>query len=324
MRQGGYELVGPDEGPLAVGEAEYARVREIHGQGLVSKSVLDAEEQEVIQLRQQVEDLQGRIDGFASRRQSLEAQIGRAEQEVQNRDTILGRTEVRLPFDARIGQVSIDTDEFVSVGSPLFEAIGFAGVEIIAQVPMVSMRDLVGHLEGEIDVGQRIVEAGGRINDRLGLSARVRLVNDMPNAVWDARVLRISESIDATRQTLGIVVGVENPYDKIIPGSRPPLLKGMYAAVDLLAPAREALVIPRRVIHEGRVYLADADDRLEIRPVDIQLTQGDLSVIRGGLEPGERVIVTDLVPVIEGMPLLVSPVTGFEEELRRRALGEAP
>ena len=309
---------------LAVGEAEYARVRKIHGQGLVSKSVLDAEEQKVIQLRQQVEDLQGRLNGFASRRQSLEARIGRAEQEVQNRGTILGRTEVSLPFDARIGKVSIDTDEFVSVGSPLFEAIGLGGVEISAQLPMVAMRDLVSHLEGRVDVAQRFIEAGGRINDRLGLSARVRLVNDMPNAVWEARVLRISEAIDPTRQTLGIVVGVENPYDKIIPGNRPPLLKGMYTAVDLLAPLREALVIPRRAIHEGRVYLADADDRLEIRPVDIKLTQGELAVIRGGIEPGERVIVTDLVPVIAGMPLQVGVAAGAEDELRRRALGEAP
>ena len=309
---------------LSVGEAEYERIKDVHGRGLVSKSVLDAEEQKVIQLRQQVEDLQGRQDSFASRRQSLEAQIGRAEQEVQNRGTILGRTEVKLPFDARVGKVSIDTGEFVSVGSPLFEAIGLDGVEITAQLPMVSMRDLVSHLEGTVDIARRFIEAGGRINDRLGLSARVRLVNDMPNAVWDARVLRISESIDATRQTLGIVVGVENPYDKIIPGRRPPLLKGMYTAVELLAPGREALVIPRRAIHEGRVYLADADDRLEIRPVDIKLIQGELAIIGGGLEPGERVIVTDLVPVIEDMPLLVSPAAGAEHDLRRRALGETP
>lgn len=309
---------------LVVGENEYARIKDVHSRGLVSKSVLDAEEQKVIQLRQQVEDLQGRLDGFDSRRQSIEAQIGRAEQEVQNRGTILGRTEVSLPFDARIGQVSIDSGEFVSVGSPLFEAIGVAGVEITAQLPMVSMRDLVGHLEGRSDIAQRFIESGGRINDSLGLSARVRLVNNMPNAIWEARVLRLSESIDATRQTLGIVVGVEKPYDKIIPGSRPPLLKGMYTAVDLLAPARDALVVPRRAIHEGRVYLADADDRLEIRPVDIQLTQGELAVVRGGLEPGERIIVTDLVPVIEGMPLSVSPAADVEQGLRRRALGDAP
>ncbi|MGD2171810.1 MAG: HlyD family secretion protein [Gammaproteobacteria bacterium] len=307
---------------LTVGEAELARIRDVYQKQLIAKSTLDAEEQKVIQLRQQVEDLQGRINGYASRRQSIEAQIARAEQEVQNRATILGRTDIRLPFDARIGAVSVDENEFVTVGSPLFEAIDLRGVEITAQLPMVSMRQLISHLEDRTVAVQQFVQTGGRINESLGLSARVRLVNGMPEAVWEARVLRISEAIDPTRQTLGVVVGVDDPYEKIIPGRRPPLLKGMYTAVDLFAPQREAIIIPRRALHEGRVYLAGADNRLEIRPVDLRMTQGELAVIRGGIEIGERVIVNDLVPVIEGMPLTVNLVPELEEELRQRALGE--
>lgn len=307
---------------LEVGEAELARIRDVYQKQLIAKSTLDAEEQKVIQLRQQMEDLQGRTNSYASRRQSIEARIARAEQEVQNRTTILERTGTTLPFDARIGTVSIDENEFVTVGSPLFEAIDLRGVEISAQVPLVSMRQLISHLENRTMEVQQFVQTGGRINESLGLSARVRLVNGMPEAVWEARVLRISEAIDATRQTLGVVVGVDDPYEKIIPGRRPPLLKGMYTAVDLFAPQREAMVIPRLALHEGRVYLADADDRLEIRPVDVQMTQGELAVIRDGIEIGERVIVNDLVPIIEGMPLQVGPAPKMEEELRQRALGE--
>ena len=306
---------------LTVGEAELARLRDIYQKQLIAKSTLDAEEQKAIQLRQQVEDLQGRMNSYESRRQSIEAQIARAEEEVQNRATILGRTEITLPFDARIGTVSIDRDEFVAVGSPLFEAIDLKGVEISAQLPIQSMRKLTSHLANRAEMPQQFVLTGGRINESLGLSARVRLVNDMPEAVWDARVLRISESIDATRQTLGVVVGVDNPYEKMIPGRRPPLIKGMYTAVDLFAPEQSAMVIPRKAVHEGRVYIATAADRLEVRPVDILLIQGDLVAVRNGIEPGERVIITDLVPVIEGMPLQVVASPQVEEYLRRRGLG---
>ena len=306
---------------LEVGEAELERVRDVYRKQLIARSALDAEEQKVIQLRQQVEDLQGRLDGYAGRRESIEAQIARAEQEVQNRATILGRTEIRLPFDARIGAVSVDRDEFVAVGAQLFEAIDLRGVEIRAQLPIGSMRRLVSHLEDRGELSRQFVETGGRINESLGLEARVRLVSDMPEAVWDARVLRISEAIDPTRQTLGVVVGVDAPYEKIIPGRRPPLLKGMYTAVELLAPARPAMVIPRRALHEGRVYLAGRDDRLEIRPLNVQLQQGDIAVVRGGLEGGERVVVTDLTPVIEGMPLEVEAAPRAEQELRRHAGG---
>ena len=306
---------------LAVGEAELSRVRDVFQKQLVAKSTLDAEEQKVIQLRQQVQDLQGRLDGYRSRRQSTQAQIARAEQEVQSRATILGRTEITLPFDARIGTVNIDQNEFVAVGAPLFEAIDLKGVEIRAQLPLESMRNLVSHLENSVALNRQFVQTGGRINESLGLSARVRLVSDLPEAVWEARVLRISEAIDATRQTLGVVVGVDDPYEKIIPGRRPPLLKGMFTAVDLLAPERSALVIPRKTVHAGRVYIANGEDRLEIRPIEIQLVQGDLVVVRGGIEVEERIIVTDLTPVIEGMPLEVRSAPAIEDSLRRRALG---
>jgi multidrug efflux pump subunit AcrA (membrane-fusion protein) len=306
---------------LEVGEGELGRIREVYERKLVAKSALDSEQQKAIQLRQQVEDLQGRLNGYDSRRQSIEAQIARAEQEVQNRTTILGRTEIRLPFDARIGTVSVNQNEFVTVGSALFEAIDLKGVEISAQLPIASMRKLVSHRANQSQVVRQFIETGGRINESLGLVAMVRLVSDMPNAIWEARVLRISESIDATRQTLGIVVGVDKPYEKIVVGQRPPLLKGMYTAVDLMAPQRLAMVIPRKALHEGRVYIAGSDGRLEIRAVDIQLSQDDLVVVESGLEVDDRVVITDLTPVIEGMPLQVNEAREFETELEQHALG---
>ena len=307
---------------LKVGEAEYARIKGVYEKKVVTKSALDAEEQKVILLRQSLEDLQGRIDSYESRRQSINSQIARAEQAVQNSETILGRTEVTLPFDARIGTVSVDKGEFVSVGSKLFEAVDLKGVEITAQLSMDSMRKLVSHMEGAPAADEPIIHTGGRINDRLNLSTSVRLTNGMPMATWEARVLRISDSIDATRQTLGLVVGVDDPYEKIIPGKRPPLIKGMYTAVDIFAPAYPAMVVPRKAVHQGRVYIANNENRLEIRSIEVLLIQGELMVISSGIDQGERVIITDLIPVIEGMPLQVITASEYEDEMKKRAIGE--
>jgi len=307
---------------LKVGKAEYERIKNVYEQKVVTKSALDAEEQKVISLRQQVEELQGRMNSYESRRQSVNSQIARAEQEVESRQTILGRTDIYLPFDARIGLVSVNKGEFVAVGSELFEAIDLKGVEITAQLSMDSMRKLVSHMQDAPTADERIIHTGGRINDSLNLSASVRLVNGMPMATWEARVLRISDSIDATRQTLGLVVGVDDPYEKIIPGKRPPLIKGMYTAVDIFAPAYPTMVVPRKAIHQGRVYIANSENRLEIRPVEVRLIQGDLVVISSGIEPGEQIIITDLIPVIEGMPLQLITATEFEDEMKKRAIGE--
>ena len=75
-------------------------------------------------------------------------------------------------------------------------------------------------------------------------------------------------------------------------------------------------------MHEGRVYIAAADDRLAIRSVEIQLAQDDIVVLQSGVEEDERVIITDLTPVIEGMPLQVMPASEAEAELQRHALGD--
>jgi len=307
---------------LKVGKKELKRIQEIWERKLIARSTLDAEEQKVIQLRQQVSELQGQLNTYASRKATVQAQIIRAEEQVKGQTTTLGRTEITLPFSARIGAVSIDKGQFVNVGTTLFEALDINGVEINAQLPILHMRSLVSHLEGTTLDSPTMGNTQALLT-RLNLSARVTLVGDMPDAWWDAKVLRFSESIDPTRRTLGIVVGVDRPYEKVIPGQRPPLLKGMFTAVELYAPIREALVIPRKAIHHGRVYVASKDKRLQIKAIDIQQQQGDLVVIRSGLEEGEQIIINDLVPVIEGMPLAPIHASDYEKALAKRASGES-
>ncbi|MEH6576730.1 MAG: HlyD family efflux transporter periplasmic adaptor subunit [Amphritea sp.] len=300
-----------------VGEKELARIQGLWVKRLVSRSAVDAEEQKVLQLRQSVIDLQGQLNTYASRRSSIEAQIERASEQVKGQVTTLGRTEIKMPFDARIGEVPVEQGEYVAVGTSLFESQAINSVEINAQLPTQQMRVLVSAL-----VDQKInfqVEYSARILKSLNLQANVRLVGGASEAIWQARVLRFSEAVDPVRRTLGVVVDVDKPYEKIIPGKRPPLIKGMFTAVDIYAPERPALVIPRKALHEGRVYIANAEQRLEIRPVKVQFHQGNLVVIEAGLKEGEQLIINDLVPVIEGMPLLPKVNQTFELQLQQMA-----
>ncbi len=305
---------------LEVGEKELERIRTIWDRKLIARSTLDAEEQKAIQLRQQVSDLQGQLNTYASRKASVLAQTTRTEEQMKGQKTTLGRTEIILPFTARISEVSIEKDQFVNVGTTLFEAQDINGVEINAQLPIMHMRSLVSHLEGKT-FDSPSMGITKEVLSRLNLSARVKLVGNMPDAWWDAKVLRISESIDPIRRTLGIVVGIDRPYEKVIPGRRPPLLKGMFTAVELYAPKREAIVIPRKAIHHERVYVAGEDQRLHIKPVEIQQQQGDLVVISNGLQEGDQLIISDLVPVIEGMPLSPVYASEYEATLINRASG---
>ena len=306
---------------LQVGQKELDRLLSVWEKRLVSRSVVDAEEQKVLQLRQQVEDLQGRLTGFASRKAATQAQIRQSESQLAQSQDTLGRTEVRVPFDARIGEVLVEKGEFTPIGNVLFEASGVQAVEINAQLPTRQFRPLFVGNSGQALSLQTPAGLQSALL-QMQLEARVSLVGfEGDTAKWKGELLRIGESINPTRDTLSVVVAVNNPYEGIIPGKRPPLLKGMYTAVELYAPAREILVLPRKAIHEGRVYIAKDNNQLEIREVTVLHKQGRLVIIDSGVEEGEKVIITDVIPVINGLPLNPIEAVEYEQQMARDALG---
>jgi hypothetical protein len=45
-------------------------------------------------------------------------------------------------------------------------------------------------------------------------------------------------------------------------------------------------------------------------------------VIDSGVDAGEKIVITDVIPVIDGLPLKLVSAKEYEEELARDALGE--
>jgi RND family efflux transporter MFP subunit len=306
---------------LEVQEKEYERIQEIWKKKLVARSSVDAEEQKVLQLKQQVEDLKGKLGTYESRKAALQAQIRQSQTQVaQTRDT-LGRTEIRLSIDARIGEVLVEKGEFVTAGAVLFDALGTDAVEITAELPTRLFRPLFANQQHKrVDLNDP--EKFWSMLGSMKLEARVRLVGFPEAAHWQGKLLRISESVDPRRDTVGLVVQVDNPYAQVIPGERPPLLKGMFASVSFYAPARSMIVVPRKAVHEDRVYVVDAGQRLEIRPVDILYRQGEFVVLRGGLQEGEQIIISDVIPVIQGLPLKPLPDEEYVRTFVAAAAGD--
>ncbi len=306
---------------LSVGLKELARLEGVLKKGLISRSTVDAEQQKVLQLRQSVEDLQGKLASYESRKASTQAQINQSRSQLAQSQDTLARTEIRMPFDARIGEVSVEKDEFTAVGNILFEALGIGAVEINAHIPTQQFRPLMMSADKQT-VNLQSPGALQAAITGMKLQATVSLVGfDGNDATWEGKLLRIGESIDPTRDTINLVVAVNDPYGSIIPGKRPPLLKGMYTQVEFLTTAQDHLVIPRRAIHQGRVYVAMPDNKLEIREVNIIHKQGSLIVIDSGISEGEKIIITDVIPVIQGLPLKPIHALAAEEQLAQSALG---
>lgn len=314
---------------LAVGLKELERNRTLGEKKLVASSALDKEVQKVLNLRQQVQDIEGKLSSYESRKAATFAQITQSQSQVASSRDTLGRTEISMPFDARIGDVLIEKGEYVPASTSLFVALGVQAVEIDAQLPVQQFKPLVagmGKSSADKLVNLQAPDDLQAVIARMQLDVRVRLVGETDRSLfWEGELLRISESVDPIRDTLGLVVEVAKPYAGIIPGKKPPLLKGMSTAVEFYAPAAPTVILPRKSVHQGRVYVADENDKLQIEPVTIQFMQENLIIIdtdSAARLSGKRIIVSDVIPVIQGMPLKAIHAVEYEQELALKALGQ--
>ena len=309
-----------EERALEVNEKELARKRSLLKRSNISQAAVDQEQRSSLAQRRKVQDLKNALRLIPSQRalQQEERAVNEAKLGVARLD--LERTHIRLPFDARIAEQNVEQTQYVQAGQTLGVADSMGAAEVDAQIPISRFRAL---LEGVSDAPVNI--ASGSFQElaaRFGFEAVVRLRLDGRTVDWTARFSRLSDTIDPQTRTLGMIASVDGSYARAIPGQRPPLVKGMFVEVELRArPIENKIVVPRSVITGNRIYVVGADDRLQVRNVVVGLQQGNFAVVSEGLEAGDRVVVSDLTPAIEGMLLDVVVDDGLMVQLENEARG---
>jgi len=287
---------------LALAQQDLERARRLVKKGTTSESVVDEAERSVLGARAAAQNLKNTLALIPVRRRILQAKLKRAERD-------LAHSFIFAPFDLRVADLKVEADQFVSVGQTLFAGDAVDQVEIEVQVAMASLRRLfLGWPAFELDPA-RLSE---QLTTMLGFSPLVQLDLGNYQAEWEARFVRFDDAVDAQTRTMGVVVAVDHPYAKVIPGHRPPLSKGMFVQVILRGKSHQPrILVPRLAVRDGVVLVVDQDNRLRRRPVTVLFNQGQISVIEQGLTAGEWVLVSDPVPTVEGM--LLQPT--LDEEL---------
>jgi len=280
---------------LALAEKEFKRQKNLATQGTVSQSSADEAERAMLSSRSLVQNLENTIALLPIQRSLQQAKIIQAERDLA--DTTLG-----APFNMRVTGLAIETHQFVSKGQTLLSGDSVERVEVIAQVAMADLRTL---FIGRPNLPSDILSIADNFAEFTGFKPTVRMdIGAGLMAEWEAEFVRISDSVDPQTRTMGIVVAVDQPMKKVIPGLRPPLSKGMFVQVSIagrMQPAR--IVIPRSVIRAGKVYIVNSENRLETRPVKRLYNQRQVAIIGEGLRSGEIIVVSDLVPAVDGMLL---------------------
>jgi RND family efflux transporter MFP subunit len=248
-----------------------------------------------------VQSLKNSLNLVPSSRKQLMASLALNQANLANAKRDLENTVIKAPYNCRFTAVSIEAAQYVQKGQVLITADGTGVTEVAAQIPMDKVFSLFSGNATEMTLS---AFEFSKMREILGLSVIVRVNSGRFDAEWQGRFSRPDASIDQKTRTAGIIVAVDNPYEKIIPGKRPPLVRNMYCEVEISGrPLPDSIVIPRSSVHQGIVYIVNQENRLVRRKVIIGIPQSGFHVIKEGLEPGDRVIVSDIIPAIEGMLL---------------------
>ncbi len=308
-----------EEASLVLNEKELQRKRKLVGKGGVSRSDLESQERSLLGQQQSVQSQKNTLNLIPTQKALLQAQLARHQASLATARRNLANTEIRMPFTGRIASANVEQEKYVREGEVLASADGMARAEVETQIPIDQMSSLFrsGNAQNILNLSELNTHNG------LELGARVALQEGALNASWDARFARISDTLDPKTRTVGVIVEVDQPYSQVEPGRRPPLFKGLFVEVTLSGkPRPDSLLVPRSALHDGKVYVANSENRLEIRPVEIALTQPEFAVIGNGVKAGEQIVVTDLNPAIEGMLLDVREDKRSLERLTGIANGE--
>ena len=309
---------------LKLRSSELARKQIFFRRRTVARAALELEQRESLTQRKKVQDLENTLRLLPTQRAVQQEQIAVYRTQLDSAKLDLARTRISLPFDAKIAAVNVEEKQFVQTGGALVTADSVDVAEIEAQIPIAQFRAMVNANIPGGPPKSFTPQSFTHIVKSFGFAAIVRLRAGNEIVEWPARFARISDTIDPKTRNVGAIVAVDGAYAKAVIGHRPPLTKGMFVEIEIRTRPRDAaIVVPRASLHGSSLYVLDASNRLEIRPVSIGLIQGDLAVIDKGVEAGDRVVVSDLTPAIVGMLLAPKDDADVLARLRADAGGEA-
>ena len=220
--------------------------------------------QEGVIARQQVDTQQATVGQFDGAIQSDQAQISSAKLQ-------LTYSRITSPIDGRVGLRLVDPGNIV-------HATDANGMLVITQVHPIAViftmpEDVLGQVVSQMKKGQLSVEAYSR---------------DNKTKLAEGKLLTIDNQIDQSTGTIKLKSQFDNPDLLLWPNE-------FVNARLFLSERKNALIIPTAAIQNGAqgsfVYLVGSENKAEVRPIQVDFAEGNISVIRQGLTEGDQIVV---------------------------------
>ena len=311
---------------LELTKNELKRLKNLLKKSSVSHSDFEAQERSMLAQQQSVLSQSNSLKLIPSQKALLNAQLQQKQSQLKRAQRDLQNTKIIMPFTGRISSDNVEVAQYVRIGNTLTAADALDKAEIEVQIPIGYFRGLI-RSDKKINLLEHSVKEH---HNELGIKAQVVLKEGSLSTVWEARFSRITDTLDPKTRTIGVIVEVDNPYGSVTPGSKPPLIKGFFVEVHLYgAPRPDSLIVPRSALHNQQLYLVNEQNRLEIKKVRIELFQPEFAIIKNIkqdnskklISAGDKLIISDLVPAIEGMLLAPQEDKETTQHLMSRVKG---
>jgi RND family efflux transporter MFP subunit len=237
-------------------EADFARIKALLDQKVVSQAEYDQKLTQVQAARQQYQTAQNGAQQSYRSLQAARARVDLARKSAAD-------TVVRAPFSGIVAERLVGTGDYVSKGMKVATVVRIDPVRVELTVPEQYL--------SQVKTGQPV---------RLTVDA-------YPGETFHAKVRFVSPALKTNQRALTVEAVADNKDGRLKPG--------LFATALLQQPSpAPAMLVPAAAVETvagtSRVYAIGADHKVEERIVTLGEKVGDRVEISSGVKPGERVV----------------------------------
>ena len=231
------------------------------------------------------------VDSLRARVQSAQAQLAAAQAQVRSRQLNVDFASIRAPVTGRISDRRVDVGNLVSGDSA-------------ANATVLTTINALDPIYFTFDGSEALYLKQRRQAQGAGQEVEIRL-QDEADYQWRGRVDFTDNAIENGSGTIRGRAVIANPGYFLVPG--------MFGNMRMNAGApHQALLVPDGAVVTDQarkvVYVVGKDGTVAVRPVQAGALVDGLRIIRSGLQPGERVVISGTQFAQPGQK--VKPVVG--------------
>ncbi len=221
---------------------------------------------------------------------AVQATIRAADAAVNQAQLNLSRATVRAPFDAHILSQNVTAGSQVAQGDDLGRLVGIDNYWVNSTVPISKLHWLQFPVNGS-ETGSEVLiyNSTGWLPDTHRTGYLDKQIGALDDQTRLARVLvRVPDPLARTKAKK----------------DKPKLMIGTFVEVHIKARAIDSVCrLKRDYIRSNETIWIMKDGKLEIRKIEVLLTDDEYAYIRKGLEDDDQVVITNLSTVSEGIEL---------------------